>query len=201
MKSVQKIHYRRVRFQITQHQTVLYYQLPSLKQTTRDLTNQHKIALQLQTKRQIPIIKTTDRSLARWQRVKFSCCRNSCKVGFLTADMLQSVAFSALTLLAGRQEGHPACKNWVVGCWHGYMSGARCRLAYGQADATATHCLIASLKSRLILPFWYRFTRVVPDKRPLNGCVCVCVCVRACVRACVTCFSQEVTIAEQKHWN
>jgi len=23
--------------------------------------------------------------------------------------------------------------------------------------------------------FWYRPTRVVPDKRPLNGCVCVCV--------------------------
>ena len=27
--------------------------------------------------------------------------------------------------------------------------------------------------------FWYRLTRVVPDKRPLNGCVCVCVCARA----------------------
>ena len=26
-------------------------------------------------------------------------------------------SFSALTLLYGRQEGHPACKNWVVGCW------------------------------------------------------------------------------------
>ena len=25
--------------------------------------------------------------------------------------------FSALTLLVGCQEGHPACKNWVVGCW------------------------------------------------------------------------------------
>jgi len=31
--------------------------------------------------------------------------------------------------------------------------------------------------------FWYRLTRVVPDQRPLNGCVCVCVCVCAC--ACV----------------
>jgi len=30
----------------------------------------------------------------------------------------------------------------VVGCWHGYLSGARCRLAYGPADATATHCLL-----------------------------------------------------------
>jgi len=52
------------------------------------------------------------------------------------------LAFSALTLLVGRQEGHPACKKRVVGCWHGYPSGARCRLAYGSADATATHCLL-----------------------------------------------------------
>ena len=33
---------------------------------------------------------------------------------------------------------------------------------------------LASVKSRLVLPFWYRLTRVVPDKGPLNGCVCVC---------------------------
>jgi len=42
------------------------------------------------------------------------------------------IAFSALTLLVGRQEGHPVCKkNWVVGCWHGYVSRVRRRLAYG----------------------------------------------------------------------
>ena len=52
------------------------------------------------------------------------------------------IAFSALTLLIWRQEGHPACKNRVVGYWCGYLSGARCRLAYGPADATATHCLL-----------------------------------------------------------
>ena len=33
-------------------------------------------------------------------------------------------------------------KTWVVGCWRGYLSGARCRLAYGPADATATHCFL-----------------------------------------------------------
>jgi len=33
-------------------------------------------------------------------------------------------------------------KNWVVWCWPGYLSGAQCRLAYGPADATATHCLL-----------------------------------------------------------
>jgi len=29
-----------------------------------------------------------------------------------------------------------------VGCWHGYLSGVRCRFAYGPADATATHYLL-----------------------------------------------------------
>ena len=49
------------------------------------------------------------------------------------------------------------------------------------------HChslSLASVKSRLVLPFWYQLTRVVPDKWPLNVCVCVCVCVRACVCWC-----------------
>ena len=31
--------------------------------------------------------------------------------------------------------------------------------------------------------FLYRPTWVVPDQRPLNGCVCVCVCARARARA------------------
>jgi len=62
------------------------------------------------------------------------------------------IAFSALTLLVGWQEGHPACKKRVVGCWRGYLSGARCRLAYGPADDK--HSLsLASVKSGLVLPF------------------------------------------------
>jgi len=33
---------------------------------------------------------------------------------------------------------------------------------------------LASIKSRLVLPsFCYRLTWVVPEKGPLNGCVCV----------------------------
>jgi len=40
---------------------------------------------------------------------------------------------------------------------------------------------LASVKSRLFLPFWYRLTWVVPDKGPLNG-RCVCVCVRTFYR-------------------
>jgi len=82
-------------------------------------------------------------------------------------------AFSAVTLLVGHQEEHSACKNWVMGCWCGYLSGARCRLfAYGPADATAIpnaviFCLIYIQTG---LPFWYRLTQVVLEKRPLNRC-------------------------------
>ena len=66
------------------------------------------------------------------------------------------------------------------------LSGAQCRLAYGPADATATALTSrASVKSRLVLPFWYRLTRVIPGKGPsrqtrARACVRVCVCV--CVR-------------------
>jgi len=42
----------------------------------------------------------------------------------------------------GGRKGIRPIKNWVVGCWHGYLSGARCRLAYSPAVATATHCLL-----------------------------------------------------------
>jgi len=31
------------------------------------------------------------------------------------------IAFSALTLLVGCQEEHPACKIRVMSCWHGYV--------------------------------------------------------------------------------
>jgi len=36
--------------------------------------------------------------------------------------------FDAVGWAAGRAS---ACKNRVVGCWRGYLCGARCRLAYG----------------------------------------------------------------------
>ena len=62
----------------------------------------------------------------------------------IPADLLENMlAFSALTLLVGRQEGHPACKKnewWGAGVV--ICLGVRCRLAYDPADATATRCLL-----------------------------------------------------------
>jgi len=43
-------------------------------------------------------------------------------------------------------------------------------------------------KIQIGLPFWYWLTRVVPEKGPLNGCVCVwCVCVCVRVRGVCVC--------------
>jgi len=50
-------------------------------------------------------------------------------------------SFSALTLFVWWQAGHLASKK-TEWCWHGYLCGVRCRLAYGPADATATHSLL-----------------------------------------------------------
>jgi len=89
-----------------------------------------------------------------------------------------TIAFSALTLLVGRQEGHPACKNWAVGCWCGYLSGARWGLTYGPADATATHCLTVTCFSKIQTGFTFLVPAHPgsPGQRAIKQ-VCVCVCV------------------------
>jgi len=54
----------------------------------------------------------------------------------------QSFAFSALTLLVGRQEGHPACKklSGEVLAWLSVWSEVQTCIC--PADATVTHCLL-----------------------------------------------------------
>jgi len=80
------------------------------------------------------------------------------------------IAFSALTLLVGRQEGHPACKN---------CGGAGVVVCLEQdadlhmAQPMPLPLTVSRFSKIRILPFWYWLTRVVPEKRPLNGCVCV----------------------------
>ena len=58
---------------------------------------------------------------------------------YVCVGMLPSVLWCCR--LGGRKGIRPV-KNLVVGCWHGYLSGARCRFEHGLADATVTHCLL-----------------------------------------------------------
>ena len=77
--------------------------------------------------------------------------------------------------LGGRKGIRPV-KNWVVRCWHvccvvhktcSYLSGARCRLAYGPADAIATHCLCFS-KIQIGLTFLVPAHLGSPGKRAIK---------------------------------
>jgi len=59
------------------------------------------------------------------------------------------------------------------GCWHGYLSVARCKFAYGPANATATQSL-ASVKSRLVLVLGHLGNPGQnPEGRKMDVCVCV----------------------------
>ena len=93
--------------------------------------------------------------------------RNFCKISG------QFNPFSALTLLVGRQEGHPACKKLSGGLLAWLSVWSKVQTCIWPSWCHCHSLSLASVKSRMVLPIWYRLTRVVPEKGPLNGCVCV----------------------------
>ena len=82
-------------------------------------------------------------------------------------------AFSALTLLVGRQEGHPVCKKLE---WWG--AGMVICLERG-ADLHMAQLMPLPLTVSCFSKIWIGFTFLVPahlgghGKGPLNRCVCV----------------------------
>ena len=82
-------------------------------------------------------------------------------------------AFSALMLLVGWQEGHPACKKQSGGVLMWLSVWSKVQTCIWPSWCQWHSLSLASVKSRLVLPFWYRLTQVVLDKGPLNGCVCM----------------------------
>jgi len=86
-----------------------------------------------------------------------------------------------LTLLAGQQEGHAACKTewWDAGVVMCLDQEADLHMP---ADATATLSCFSKIQigfTFLVLPLWYLLTRVVLDRiqesRKMVVCVSVCV--------------------------
>jgi len=82
-------------------------------------------------------------------------------------------AFSALTLLVGRQEGHPACKKLSTGMLAWLSVWSKVQTCIWPSWCHCHSLSLASLKSRLVLSFFYWLTWVVPEKGPLNARVCV----------------------------
>jgi len=71
-------------------------------------------------------------------------------------NYITSIAFSALTLLVGRQEGHPACKKtkwWSAGVDICLERGADLHTAQLMSLPLTASCFS---KIQMVLPFWYR---------------------------------------------
>ena len=70
-----------------------------------------------------------------------------------------------------RQERHPACKKLSGGVLAWLSVWSEVQTCIWPSWCHCHSLSLASIKSRLVLPFWYRPTRVVLEKGPLNGCV------------------------------
>jgi len=110
----------------------------------------------------------------------------------------------ALTLLVGRQEGHPACKKLSGGVLAWLSVWSKVQTCIRPSWCHCHSLPLASVKSRLVLPFWYQLTWVVPVNGPLNGCVCVYVCMYVCnTNKCVHkwCTTVGLCSAKKRTWN
>ena len=84
-------------------------------------------------------------------------------------------AFSALTLLVGRQEEHPARKKLSHGVLAWLSVWNVVQMICIRSSWCHCHPIISCFsKIQNGLPFWCRLTQVILEKRPLNVCVCVC---------------------------
>jgi len=82
--------------------------------------------------------------------------------------------FSALTLLVGRQEWHLGCKKLSGGGVLSWLSVWRKVQTCILPSWCHCHSLsLAIVKSRLVLPFWYRLTWVVPEEGHYMCVMCV----------------------------
>jgi len=129
------------------------------------------------------------------RRVTQACCAGA----FLLNLSLH--AFSALTLFVGRQEGHPACKNWVVD------AGVVVCLGQG-GDMHMAQLILLPLtisccsKSRLVLPsLFYVFGAYLPglSRTRSNRAIkqlCVCVCVFVVCRLWLHALTRHTQLAQ-----
>ena len=102
-----------------------------------------------------------------------------CKtLNFIFSEVLPHIAFSALTLLVGRQEGHPACKKtewWGAGVVICLERGADLHIAQLMPLPLTISCF-----SKIQIGFTFLVPAHLgsPGKRAIKRvCVCVCVCV------------------------
>ena len=105
-----------------------------------------------------------------WQQSVCASKLSTTHYRFLSAISVPSVLWRCWL---GSRKGIRPVINWAVGCWCGYLSGCEVPTCIRPSWCHCHSLSLASVKSRLVLPFSYRPTRIVPEKWPLNGCVYV----------------------------
>jgi len=76
----------------------------------------------------------------------------------------------------GGRKGIRLVKNWVEGCWNGYLSGVRCRLHMTQLmPLPLTVSCFSKIQIGLVSPIWYWLTQAILDKiqTAIKWVVCV----------------------------
>jgi len=150
-------------------------------------THTHRLHCSQTTIREIFMITTV--STRQSKTADSAPCLATWAVTLSTRHFLVGIntqAFSALTLLVGRQEGHPACKKtewWRVGVVICLEQGAHLHMAKLMPVPLTGSCFS---KIQIGFTFLVPADPGSPGKRAVKRtCVCVCACVRACVRVCV----------------
>ena len=77
----------------------------------------------------------------------------------------------------GSRKGIRPVKNWVLGCRTWLPVWSEVQTCIWPSWCHCHSLSLASVKSRLFLPFWYQLTCVVPERAIKWVCVYVCVCI------------------------
>ena len=119
----------------------------------------------------------------------------NCQVGYLDIHLFIASVPSVLwrCWLGGRKGIRPV-KNLSGGVLAWFSVWSEVQTCIWPSWCHCHSLSLTSVKSRLVLPFWYRLTRVVPEKGPLNGCVCVCVTLHI-----MPCYTHKMAIVYWDH--
>jgi len=90
-------------------------------------------------------------------------------------ELILNCAFSALALLVGRQEGHPACKKLSSGVLEWLSVWFEVHTCIRPSWCHCHSLSLASVKSRLVFTFLVAAHPGSPGQRAVKW-VCVCVC-------------------------
>ena len=113
------------------------------------------VAVELKGKRRI--VKRVPKGTSEYQAAWIIDSEDEVCIVFVLILLLVVVnwAFSALMLLVGRQEGHTVCKNLSGGVLVWLSVSSEMQICIWSVQCHCHSLSLASVKSRLVLPFWY----------------------------------------------